>query len=175
MKNQMELVEKLVQKTGVSYGDAKQALEKCEWDMLEALILLESMGKVDSSAYSSYSTRREQTPPRSDSGDFKRAAGSFWSWCKSVIDKGNRNSFEMYKNGECRLSIPVTLLVVLLIVAFWVFVPLLIVGLFFGYRFSFSGPELGRDDVNEAMGKATNVASNIKEDIRREFDNGSER
>ncbi len=171
MKNQMELVEKLVERTGVSYGEAKQALEKCDWDLLEAMILLESMGKVDRGAYASYSTRREQAPPENGgSGDFKRAAGSFWGWCKSVIDKGNRNSFEMYKDGECRLSIPVTLLVVLLIVAFWVMIPLMIVGLFFGFRFSFRGPELGRDDVNEVMGKATNVATNIKEDFRRGFD-----
>ena len=40
----LEMVEKLAQKAGVSYEDAKMALEACNWDMLDALVYLEKLG-----------------------------------------------------------------------------------------------------------------------------------
>ena len=40
----LEMVEKLAQKAGVSYEDAKMALEACGWDMLDALVYLEKLG-----------------------------------------------------------------------------------------------------------------------------------
>ena len=42
----LEMVEKLAQKAGVSYEDAKMALEACGWDMLDALVYLEKLGKT---------------------------------------------------------------------------------------------------------------------------------
>ena len=36
-----ELVEKLVEKSGASYAEAKEALESCNWDLLDAMIILE--------------------------------------------------------------------------------------------------------------------------------------
>ena len=35
-----------------------------------------------------------------------------------------------------------------------------------GCRFSFSGNELGKESVNSAMGKATDIADNIKSEIK---------
>ncbi|NLO13382.1 MAG: ubiquitin, partial [Clostridiales bacterium] len=40
-----EMVEKLRQKANVSYEEAKAALEHSEWDLLDALVYLESQGK----------------------------------------------------------------------------------------------------------------------------------
>ena len=71
----------------------------------------------------------------------------------------------MADKGAVRRCLPVTVFVILLVAAFWVVVPLMVVALFFGCRFSFSGPELGREDINSAMGKATDFA----EDIKKEF------
>lgn len=169
MTDQLELVEKLMSKTGVGYADAKEALEKNDWDILEALVWLEKENKVhaeNGSPYAQYSTQKSQKVPNEGAENFKQATKSFWEWCKSVIDKGNRNSLEMYKNGECRLSLPVTVFVLLLIFGFWIVLPLMIVALFFGFRFSFHGPELGKDSVNNALGKATDVADNIKNEFK---------
>ncbi len=166
MKDQLELVEKLMEKAGVGYADAKDALERNDWDLLEALVWLEKEGRVRAAAegtpYAQYSTQKNQKAPNEGAENFKRQTKSFWEWCKSVIDKGNRNSFEMYKNGECRLSVPVTVFVLLLIFTFWVVLPLMVVALFFDFRFSFSGPELGKESVNQALGRATDVADDIK-------------
>ena len=49
------------------------------------------------------------------------------------------------------MTIPVTVLVVFLLFAFWLIIPLIIIGLFFGYRYMFSGPDLGKENVNRAM------------------------
>ena len=41
-----EKVEKLREKAGVSYEEAKTALEQCNYDLLDAMIYLEKQGKV---------------------------------------------------------------------------------------------------------------------------------
>ena len=43
----IEMVERLHEKANISYTDAKDALERSGWDMLEALVLLEREGKID--------------------------------------------------------------------------------------------------------------------------------
>ena len=182
MKENLELVEKLVEKTGLSYTEAKIALEKADWDILEALISLEAQGKTVGSAR--YSTKSEGSADREEHSEsagkkekgksaageeFKKNSVSFFKWLGMVFDKGNTNSIEMYRNGERKVGMPVTVFVLLLLFGFWFIIPLMIVGLFFGCRYRFSGPDLGKDSVNEAMGKATDYADSIKQ----EFKNGT--
>ena len=185
MTPNLELVEKLVEKTGLSYGEAKQALEKTDWDILEAIIQLEAQGKVHGAKTTAqYSTSNEnndyqqnqqnqqgqqakQGKEKSATGEnFKKSAKSFGDWLKVVFDKGNKNCLVMHKNNEKKIELPVTAFVVLLVFCFWVVIPLMIVALFFGCRFSFSGSELGKDSVNSAMGKATDIADNIKSEFK---------
>ena len=54
-----EKVEKLVEKAGVSYEDAKQALDASDGDLLDAMILLERSGKTRGPKNSTYSTKYE--------------------------------------------------------------------------------------------------------------------
>lgn len=190
MTPNLELVEKLVEKTGLSYGEAKQALERTDWDILEAIIQLEAQGKVHSGKTAQYSTNCEnsdsqetqqnqqnqqnkhgkqskQSKDSSNSGEsFKKASKNFGDFMKEIFDKGNKNSLVMHRNDEKKIELPVTAFVVLLIFCFWVIIPLMIVALFFGCRFSFSGTELGKDSVNSAMGKATDIADNIKSEFK---------
>ena len=84
---------------------------------------------------------------------------------RSVFNLGNRNRFEVRKGEEMILELPVTALVLLLIFAFWVCIPLLVIGLFAGFRYSFSGAELGRESVNHAMDKAAEVAAKVKGEV----------
>ena len=55
---QFEKVEKLREKTGVSYEDAKKALEEHDWDMLEAIVALENEGKIKKPEVSRSEERR---------------------------------------------------------------------------------------------------------------------
>ena len=43
-----ETVEELVRRAHVTYAEAKDALETCDWDITEAIILLEKQGKLNS-------------------------------------------------------------------------------------------------------------------------------
>lgn len=52
----IEQVEKLQQRANVSYEEAKEALEKCDGDILEALIMLEKEGKTAQTGGGSYRT-----------------------------------------------------------------------------------------------------------------------
>ena len=84
---------------------------------------------------------------------------------RDAINLGNRNRFEVRKGDDMVLDLPVTVLVLLLIFAFWVCVPLLVIGLFAGFRYSFSGAELGRESINNAMDKAAEAADKVMGEI----------
>ena len=77
---------------------------------------------------------------------------------RRLVACGNRNRFEVRRGDELVMDLPVTVLAVALIFAFWVCLPLLVVGLFTGWRYSFSGAELGSERINGAMRKAAEVA-----------------
>ena len=183
MSQNLELVEKLVNKTGLSYTEARDALERANGDILEALIQLEAEGKVsrgNTAQYSTNSTNNENAEnkefknskeskgkEKNKAGDnFKKTTKSIGEWLKEIFDKGNTNCIEMFKNGERKIGMPFTAFVLLLIFCFWVIIPLMIVGLFFGCRYYFSGPQLGKDSVNNVMGKATDLADNIKSEFK---------
>lgn len=82
---------------------------------------------------------------------------------RRLIACGNRNRFEIRKDGKSVMELPVTVLVLALVCAFWVCVPLLVIGLFTGCRYSFGGRELGRAGLNDALAKAADVAERMKQ------------
>ncbi len=170
----LEMVEKLKEKTGVTYEEAKGALEACQWDMLDAIVYLEKLGKVKNPVTARYSTQYEQSEQfekaasaHSKSSSFADTLNKFFKWCGDVIKKGNENFFNIEKNGEIFVTMPITLFVIILFFAFWVVVPLLVVGLFFGFKYSFSGKVAEGIDLNGAMNKASEVAENIKKDFEK--------
>lgn len=189
MEANLELVEKLVEKTGISYTEAKAVLVKTDWDILEALIELEAEGKINKSNTAEYSTRngsgdcggeythkeRREKKNSAAGENFKATGKSFGEMIRDIVDKGNSNYIEMYRNNERKLGMPVTAFALLLVIGFWIVIPLMIVAVFLGCRFSFSGKELGKDSVNNAMGKANEFADNIKSEIKNELNKDRER
>ena len=160
----LEKVEKIREKTGVSYEEAKAALEEANGDILDAIVILENQGKVKGPERQYYSTR-----PEDSSQKFQEAAmKKFMKWCGQMIKKGCENFFTVRKGCEEIITVPVLLLVVLLLFAFWVIVPLLIVGLFFDFRYSFKGEITRTVDVNMACDKAAEAAENVKQEFTKE-------
>ncbi|MCR4804135.1 MAG: hypothetical protein K5981_00575 [Clostridia bacterium] len=60
--DRLEKVEQLVAKAGCSYAEAKEALEKSEWNVLDAIVLLESEGKAKASSASFSAGSAQQAP-----------------------------------------------------------------------------------------------------------------
>lgn len=173
----MEMVEKLREKTGVTYDEAKEVLVKTNWDMLDALIELERQGKIKDSKTASYSTKDAETDmemavqpePVRDKTTFGELFRRFISWVGKWVQRGNQNYLRIEHKEKTLMNLSVTVLVLLLLIAFWLVAILMIVGLFCGCRYSFWGPHLGREDVNQAMNKAHDMAEDLKQDFQNGF------
>ncbi|NLP36851.1 MAG: DUF4342 domain-containing protein [Firmicutes bacterium] len=173
----IEQVEKLREKANVTYDEAKKALDACGGDLLDAIIYLERQGKVKpppGGGYYNSQTQRETTEEptgrqeqknRQNGETFASLVRKFLKWVGRLIVKGNQNTFEVRHDGKVVIAIPVTILVVLLLLAFWVVVPLLIIGLFLNCRYVFKGPDIEKSGVNEVMGSAADAADNLKKSI----------
>ncbi len=163
-----EMVEKLSEKMGVTLEEAKTALEASDWDMLDAALLLEKEHGGESAPYTTRQAR-DAGETATDNSD-RRVLPRLGQALKRLIAVGSRNRFEVRRRGaeEPVLEMPVIAVVLLLIFAFWVCVPLLVVGLFAGFHYSFSGAELGREEINHAMDKASEAADKVMGEIRKE-------
>ena len=170
----LEKVEKIREKAGVSYEEAKAALEACGEDVLDALVYLENQGKIKKPDVSVYTTEAEPSEEvkeaarqyeKASSETFGDQVKKFMNWIGGLIKKGCENFFIVSKKDEEIITMPVIVIVLLLLFAFWVVLPLMIVGLFFGFRYSFSGRITKSVDVNMACDKAAEAAETIKQEF----------
>lgn len=173
-----EQVEKLRQQTGVSCEEARVALESSQGDLLEAVIWLERQGKISPPSGGAYSTRPgggvgealTVLEDRRSGGGADSGWKRLWAAITDLFSRSLHNHFEVVRHDSVLLSIPVLLLVVLLLAAFWVVfwvvVPLAVVGLFFGYRYHFSGADLGKESVNHVMDAVAKTAEDVKRNVK---------
>ena len=183
----LEQVEKLREYANISYDEAKAALENAGGDILQAIIDLERQGKINppqgGGRYTSGSIEvsdtvqqkeefhKEKAQNKSAGGEksaFSRNMSRFFHWMGEIIHKGNVNALIVEKNAVSVMRLPITVIVILLICAFWIVVPLLVVGLFFNFRYYFQGPDINSTKVNDAMNTVANAAEEIKNDIKNE-------
>ena len=61
------------------------------------------------------------------------------------------------------------ILLILFVFAFYVTIPLLLIGLFFGFRYRFSGPELERDSINDVMENVASTAADMGRQVMDEL------
>ena len=176
----LENVEKICSMANITYEEAKAVLDATNGDILEAVISLEKQGKIQAPSGGGYFNSKKTTdskdaPPHSNANENHynhKSENSFGASVKKagqfllkVIHKGNINSFEIFKGEEVKASFPVTVLALLIIFAFWITIPLLIIGLFFNLRYRFVGPDFTSDTINNAMNSAANAAENLKKSI----------
>lgn len=177
----LENVEKICSMAGLSYEEAKAVLDAVNGDLLEAVISLEKQGKIQAPLGGGYfnsdkANGSQEAPPNltaeKEHHYNKKSGNNFGTFvkkvcklCWKIIHKGNINSFEIFTDTEIKASFPVTVLAVLLIFAFWVTIPLIIIGLFFNLRYRFVGPDFSSTTINNAMDSAAEAAENLKKSI----------
>ena len=170
-----EKVEKLVAKSGVSYEEAKRALDEANGDLLDAMILLEREGKAQAPKKSSFSTQYEGmngyepvttlTDGREKAGSEKKG-GKFKEFCSKVWHAVSVNYLVVERKGEPFVKMPLWVMILLLL-AFWhIGLLVVIVSLFFGFTYRFTG-EADMKGANTVMEKASNVAEKVKEEIKK--------
>jgi hypothetical protein len=181
--DKMEKAEKVVDKTGVSYEDARTALEQTDYDVLDAIVWLEQHGKTErrSASYSTEGETRydssiemshaqkdyEEATHRSEfSEKFEDGFGRFMSSLGAFFKRSVQITLVVSRKGERLFTVPLLLFVILLIVGFWIVVPLMLVALFFGVKYSFDGIRPVTVDLNDLSEKASRGAESLKQDLK---------
>jgi hypothetical protein len=183
----IELVEKLRERADVSYDEAKEALDACDDDLLEAIIYLEKRGKIppprSGGTYSSrearpaaekYTAYKKQKP---ETETFKDSMRRFGNWLTGLLKISVENLFVVSRNDHILCSLPVLVVIVLILFCFWPAVIALIVGLFFSCRYTVRGPKTeGQSDsarnINNIMEEVSEVTENFKSEFRANHMNG---
>ena len=184
MEITLEMVERLKNKADVSYKQAKEALEYSGGNLLDALIYLEEKGSIPRETGAYYSTKSETPPPppeplpaqlpaktkkqkapkppRPRGGGVKRFFNALRRW---LID----NELEIWRRDQPITALPVLILVLLLCCAPWVTIPVLLLGLFLGFRYRFSGPDLDRDEINSMISSVADTAADLGRQVMDEL------
>ena len=168
----LEMVETLREKTGVSYEDARNALEAADYNMLDAIVYLEQQGKIPgaqnaASAEAGQQSQEDIAPQQNGKKkSFKEVCGDFGAWCKKMLKKSCDTSFEVIKEEKTLINVPVLVLVLGGVFAFGLTLMLLIAGMFMGCTYRFVGFEKTSIDINDICQKASETCENIKNDFQ---------
>lgn len=144
MTVRIEQIDELVKRANVSYEDAKEALEKCGGDMLEALIYLEKSKKI------------------------KKDNTSLFDKFKELLKKGNSTRFIIKKRENTVINLSVNVSILIAIFTFHITALGLVLALLCGYKMKFE-TDKGEDlKVNQTINKVQDNIQDIKNDILRE-------
>lgn len=173
-----EMIKKLMEKAHVTYEEAQEVLEKCKWDLLDAIIYLERSGKVENNDTTTIIEIKEEDQKKEDNtkkkhesyGGIGEVIGRIFKGLEKVIAKGNKNYFEIKKDNEKPIRISLTISILLVLFFMPPTVILLIIGLFCGYKYSVGGTNMNFDGVNDVFEKVSESADTIKKDFKKGYE-----
>jgi hypothetical protein len=122
-----------------------------------------SQGNYQQSNYANGNYNSGPYKYRDESTAFEDSARRFGRWLGRVFRAGLNNYFEIWRGEKRVMYFPVILFLLCLIHwVFWAALVLIVIGLFCGCSYRFSGPNLGKKSVNDAMNEASEMAEEIK-------------
>ncbi|MDD6795016.1 MAG: DUF4342 domain-containing protein [Clostridiaceae bacterium] len=92
----LEKVDQVKSRTGVSYAKAKQALEHCNGDVLNAIIFIEENNN-----------EQKQSEFGKEENTKAETVDEFKDWLKELINKGNVTRLKLKKDDEVLVDVPV--------------------------------------------------------------------
>ena len=151
----LEMVDALRERTNVTYEEARQALEETEWNLLDAIVLLERRGDAEEKAV------EERTPDaaKQSSQGRGRAVKRFFSKALKIL---KTHTLEVSREGRTLFLLPAWAFALLLFFFWEVLFPIMLVALFFGVRYSFQG-STQVESINKVMQQAGNMAEEMKQ------------
>ncbi|MBO4457088.1 MAG: UBA/TS-N domain protein [Butyrivibrio sp.] len=178
----IEKIELLREKTGVSYDEAKKALEENNYDMLDAVLALERQGKAeqpkdgvytagasqDMENVKKFEIAQKQYEDDCNKNNFKEGCRRLADFFRMIFKKSLDIDFCINKDAKKVASVPLLVLILLILGFFWVTVPLIVIGLFFGISYNFTGVDKVVLDVNDVCDKASQTAENIKKEFKKD-------
>lgn len=172
----LEMVEKIREKTGVTYDEARTALENANWDMLDAIVALEHKlnGTVEAprapkqtaeTAQDTAPAPRKRVARRASAGEVGDKVATVVRWIGSFIQKIDETCVEVSRKDETLFTVSVLFVIMLFILKWWVPVLLVVASLFTGYRYRITGSSMIARAANAASSKASSKAEEIKEQM----------
>lgn len=171
--DEFEKVEKLRQRADVSYEEAKKALEEANGDLLDAMILLEAQGKAVKGEGTTRSTTYEDqkdyvsvvdTVDKSNRKNDKPLGQKIKHLFHLIWIKIRDNKFVVERNDNTIIDVPVWVLIIAILLAFWPTCVILIVGLFFNCRYAIQGAD-DATAINNALDKAGDAVDKVKDEF----------
>ncbi len=152
MKVTLEQIDSLRERANVSYQDAKEALEKFEGDIVDALVYLEKEKKVKAS---------------------KKAEGKsdFWERIKGIIRKGNKAKLQIRNESRIVLNIPLNLAIVITIFATHIAILGLVLTLLTKHNIRIEKSNGEDFEVNKVFDKMASAVNTMKTESRQEKPN----
>ncbi|GAA0085956.1 UBA/TS-N domain-containing protein [Clostridium sp. CTA-7] len=171
----LRLVDKLREKTNISYEEAKIVLENNNWDILDSLLYLEESGRMKKPSVSIFYTN--ETKYSEESKEIRKNEenkyktnnsfqGIFERICK-FIDTCNNIFLEIKKKDKVFLRMPLTVVAILSFFMFWIIIPLIVVGLFFDIEFYVYSNRVNTSKVNKVLSEISENVKVIKEKFKK--------
>ena len=162
MSMSLEKIDMLKERANISYKEAKEALEKFDGDLVEALIYLESNEKTtaspqprhdrDNKDYRDYREHREERRQKRRERD-----KDVLDQIKQFISKLHKTSFIVSKKDRKLLDIPLTVALIIILIALPASIFLLILPYVFGYKIlvlNEDGSKFNFDEAAKDLGKS---------------------
>lgn len=145
----LEQIEMLKERANVSYAEAKEVLEKCNADVLEALIYLEGESKVK--------------PPKTEYGccNVGTTTKGFLKTAGNLIKKGNEIKFVVKKAEKNIVDLPLNLVLITTILVPPVTITGVVLALVTNHRIAFSKPDGGDMAINKTLDKISDAVSSV--------------
>ena len=147
MSTNLNQIDELRKRAKVSYSDAKEALEACNDDILEAIVYLEKRNKTE----------------HTKTGFFDRLS--------ALLKKGSNTRLIMYKQDKIifNLSMNIAILITIITLPFIEFIALgALIALFTGHRFKIASSSSDTSKINQTLDKVSNAVDHIKENISKD-------
>ena len=154
----MDMIDKLREKAGITREEAADALTRANWDMLEALVILEREGRIApltssvvtsdgngsgtgagrgngfAGGYNGYGYAGAQSG--SYAGGSRSGGVSFSDRIRTLAKNSVAYSFMVRREDKVVISLPVIVFLIILLAAFRITAAALLIGLFCGCRYA---------------------------------------
>lgn len=147
MSVNLEQIETLKQRANVSYGEAKEVLEACNGDVLEAIISLEKQSKLKAAPKAACCT------------------SGFWNTTKRLIKKGNEIKFVVKKEEHNVVDVPLNVAIIVTAVMAPLTVAGVLLAVFTNHKIRFINPNGEGMGINNTIDKFSNAVNSVSSQV----------
>ena len=151
---ELEQIEFIRERANVTYAEAREALQRCNYNTLETLVYLEECNKIKQ---------------RKSSGTASRGVlGTFEHWLKvagEYISKGNVIRFVISKQDRTAINLPLNIIIAVTILMPPVIVASIVAALFTNHKIRFERPQAADAREPQNINASVPAVCEVKEAV----------